>query len=58
MEIRKNDRDFTIGDILVLKEYNVDTGYSGREALRIVTHVICESPWVPTGYIAMSITEY
>jgi hypothetical protein len=57
LEIRKNDRKFKVGDILLLQEYSVEHGYSGREAKRIVTHILKDSPWVPNGYVAMSIVE-
>lgn len=29
-EIRKNDRDFKVGDWLILFEYNVSGGYTGK----------------------------
>lgn len=29
-ELRKRDRDFRVGDILKLREYDKDNGYSGR----------------------------
>lgn len=30
-EVRKNDRDFKVGDYVKLQEYSFDSGYSKRE---------------------------
>lgn len=38
-EIRKDDRDFAIGDALLLREWDPETrAYSGRWAYRLVTY--------------------
>lgn len=40
-EVRKNDRNFEVGDYLILREYNPNTDkYSGREVLVIVTYMM------------------
>lgn len=43
-EIRKNDRNYQPGDLLVLRECWIDndgaTHYTGREATRVVTYVL------------------
>lgn len=36
-EVRLNDRDYKVGDWLILKEY--DNGFTGREVSRKVTNV-------------------
>jgi hypothetical protein len=39
-EIRKNDRDFKVGDVLILQCYDPETGtYNGQEVARTVTYV-------------------
>jgi ASC-1-like (ASCH) protein len=38
-EIRKNDRDFCVGDMLLLCEYNPEQGFTGRVADRKVTYM-------------------
>ena len=39
-EIRKNDRDFKVGDNLILKEiYPNSDNYTGREVSRRITYV-------------------
>lgn len=39
-EIRKNDRDFKVGDVLLLKEYNPNTeSYTGRVVERRITYI-------------------
>jgi len=52
-EYRKNDRDFQVGDMLILKEYypKKDT-YSGKEIKVIVTYIL---PIKYTDNVIMSI---
>jgi len=50
-EVRKNDRGYQIGDLLLLREYNPAPGlasgeYSGREILAIVRY-LCQLPHQP-----------
>lgn len=38
-EIRKNDRPYKIGDLLVLEEWSEATGYTWREENRFITYI-------------------
>jgi hypothetical protein len=38
-EIRKNDRDYKIGDWLKLMEYKPNKGYTGNEIFRKITYI-------------------
>jgi hypothetical protein len=56
VDIRKNDRGFLKGDYLLLQEYDeIKQEYTGKETLRLVTHILNQEPWVPSGYVAMSL---
>ena len=56
VEIRKNDRDFKVGDTLILLEYDPETEiYSGRGCKVLVSHIVSEEPFVTIGYVAMSL---
>ena len=45
-EVRKNDRPFSVGDVLVLKEWDPTTQeYSGEEEVREVTYVTKGGNW-------------
>ncbi len=39
-EMRLDDRDFKIGDLIVLEEYDLDLGYSGRSIIKEITHIL------------------
>lgn len=61
VEVRKDDRDFEVGDLLLLREY--DDGpdeYTGRHLLARVTHIIREQDHqgITTGFVAMSIYRF
>ena len=42
-ELRKNDRDYKVGDIFVLKEWT-DTGYTGRYFIQSISYVLKDCP--------------
>lgn len=54
-EIRKNDRDFQVGDILILNEW--DGGYTDNSVERLVTYILSDNKYVKEGYVIMSIIE-
>ncbi|MDU7338595.1 MAG: ASCH/PUA domain-containing protein [Clostridium sp.] len=39
-ELRRNDRDYHPGDMLVLQEWTLESGYTGRELTRYVSYVL------------------
>ena len=55
-EFRYNDRDFKIGDILDLKEYNpITKDFSGRSIKVKITYILAEGYGIPEGYAILSI---
>lgn len=55
-ELRRNDRDFAVGDRLVLEEWDPDprTSYTGRSVTVRVTHLL-DSWSLQRGYVMLSI---
>lgn len=55
-EVRLNDRDYKVGDMLRLCEYDFEHGYYGREISALVTYLIELDEFLPVkGYVGMSI---
>lgn len=58
-EIRKNDRDFKPGDILILNEYSLDDSgagtYSGRALTVRVTYLLNDQEYCKEGYVILGI---
>lgn len=55
-EFRKNDRGFSKGDYLGLREWHPETGYSGRCVTVEVTDLTDDPVFgIPEGYCMMSI---
>lgn len=55
-EVRRDDRDFAVGDVLVLREYDPATNsYSGRVFEVRVTHVLRGFAGLAPEYVALSI---
>ncbi|MFD2168489.1 DUF3850 domain-containing protein [Tumebacillus lipolyticus] len=58
VEIRYDDRKFSVGDILHLHEWDpVTENFTGEETIRRVTHILKGQPWLPEGYVALSIRK-
>lgn len=56
-ELRFNDRDFRVGDTLVLVEYRPDTGTTGRQLTRVITYITQDDPWgaLATGWCILGL---
>lgn len=58
-EIRLDDRNFEIGDILELEEWDPDTkAYTGESYLARVIFIARDLPGLEPGYCAMGIAPY
>lgn len=59
-ELRKDDRDFNVGDTLILQEFNPDGNtFTGEEIHKIVTFILDDTFGfgLKKGYIIMSIED-
>ncbi|PWJ41085.1 DUF3850 domain-containing protein [Sediminitomix flava] len=58
-ELRKNDRDFRVGDALHLREFN-NGEFTGRECSRVITHILrdCEQYGLKRGFVILSMTPH
>jgi uncharacterized protein YqfB (UPF0267 family) len=53
-EVRRNDRDFKTGDVLHLRECNLD-GYTCNELLASVIYILDNEDYVKKGYVILGI---
>lgn len=53
-EVRKNDRNFKVGDILILLEWD-GKQYTGRKEQRKVSYILNNPDFCKEGYVVMSI---
>lgn len=57
-EIRNNDRDYSVGDILDLREYDTKTStYTGRRVLCLVTYIL-DLQALLRGHVILSIDAF
>lgn len=58
LELRLFDRDYKVGDYLILREYNQSTGIYGNYCVRLITNIITDySEALKPGYCALSIMK-
>lgn len=60
-EVRWDDRDFRVGDYLLLQEYipGHDPGFTGREIMRQVTFVLAGGQFdLPVGVVVMGLVDH
>lgn len=56
-EVRENDHDYQIHDILLLREYSpIELKYSGRECMVQITYIQTEFG-LPDGIVCMSVKK-
>jgi hypothetical protein len=54
-EIRENDRDFKVGDKVLLREWDHLNGYSGRTISDEITSVVQYPPGLRDGYVVLGL---
>lgn len=62
-ELRKDDRQFKVGDILLLQEYRMgtkDPGYTGVEVKKVITYILKDAPGfgLQHGYCILGLRSY
>lgn len=51
-EVRKNDRNYAVGDTLLLREWD-GTAFTGRRLLRRVGYILSDPEYVKDGYVVL-----
>lgn len=54
-EVRFNDRNFQLGDTLLLQEWNPDTGYTGEELKVKVIYILNNPDYCKEGFVVLGI---
>ncbi|MFH0070968.1 ASCH/PUA domain-containing protein [Peribacillus sp. NPDC056705] len=54
-EVRKNDRNYAVGDTLVLKEWKPEDGYTGSGLVRKVSYMLDDSEYVKEGFVILGL---
>lgn len=54
-EVRRNDRDYKVNDILMLKEWNKDKGYTGRWITAKISYILDNSEFCKDGFVILGI---
>ena len=54
-ELRKDDRAFAADDLLNLREWLPEEGYTGCALCAVVTCIVRGDPWLQPGYVALGI---
>ncbi|MNW38087.1 hypothetical protein D3C74_151460 [compost metagenome] len=58
-EVRKNDRDYKVGDMLVLLEWDPDKNeWTGSGICKRVTYILDAPEFVKEGYVVMSLATW
>ncbi len=56
-ELRLNDRDYKVGDILYLQEINDKDEFTGKIIMVYITHILDDNTYLQKDYVCLSI-EY
>ena len=55
-EVRFDDRDFNVGDIIILQQYRYEK-YTGEEITRTIKYILRRFKGLQTGYVVLGLEE-
>ncbi len=53
-EIRKNDRDYKVGDLIRLREWK-DGKFTRRQHIRKITYILDDAEYLQDGYVCLGV---
>jgi len=58
-ELRKNDRDYKVGDIVVLREWSEESGYTGRYSIHVIQYILesAKEYGLADGYCILALSD-
>ena len=57
-EVRVNDRDYRVGDVLVLQEYIPGEGYTREMISKVISYILDNPQFVKEGYVVMGLHDW
>ena len=56
-EVRLNDRDYQINDVLHLQEFN-NSEYTGYELVKVVSYILNDPTYCKEGYVVLALKDH
>lgn len=57
-EVRKNDRNFKVGDMLILKEWDIENQkFTGNQVKRKITYILDNTIYLKKGFVILSLSN-
>lgn len=56
-ELRRDDRDFKLGDLLLLREFNPRYGFTGETQSFDIVYILRNSQFLKEGYCALGLAK-
>lgn len=56
-EVRYNDRDYRVGDILWQREWSPYGGYTGRALVRSISYVLADPAYCKEGFVVLGLCK-
>lgn len=59
-EVRRNDRNFSVMDLLLLHEYDPKFGYTTRQRMRVITYILATEDLpiaLKPGYVVLGLCD-
>lgn len=55
-EVRLNDRDYQVNDVLHLQEFN-NGEYTGQELVKVISYILNDASYCKDGYVVLALKD-